>query len=193
MKPRTQQALVLLAILLFGGIAAWYESSGPAPAPSTAPRVGEEPPVERGELAPRRYRPQGPLPQQALPGGGLAAHEGERGGHTLARHVGRTLQQLRERLEREDKREVSTFTDLETAERAVARVLYERRRGVQQWLDAGARGDQAITSPAGAMVGQVLKAGAREAVPGHTVTVVLAGSDDFPEGFVIRTAYVRTP
>ena len=57
-----------------------------------------------------------------------------RGGHTLARHVGRTDAQLSDRLRREQISAASTYTDRATAERVVARTLARQRSRVDQWL-----------------------------------------------------------
>lgn len=174
--------LLLLAWLQHQGWQGGGTTERPAPkaSPRTSPRASSA------------YAPQGPEASQALPGGSLEAHEG-RGGHTLERHVGRTAAQLKARLQAEDKREVSTFPDLATAERLVARALFERRREVSDWLGAGARGDTSVTWRAAEVAGLVLRDGAERPVPGHTVHVVIYSSDRFPEGFAVRTAYVRLP
>lgn len=63
----------------------------------------------------------------------LARDERE-GGHTLARHVGRTDDQLRARLREEPGiSAASTYTDRETAERIVALALETQRNRVEQW------------------------------------------------------------
>lgn len=59
----------------------------------------------------------------------------EAGGHTLRRHVARTDDQLRERLEREPNiAAASTYVDRETAERAVGLVLDHNRDKIARWL-----------------------------------------------------------
>lgn len=56
------------------------------------------------------------------------------GGHTLAQHVGRTDQQLFERLNRDKRlREESSFADLATAESAVEAALERNRAGIESW------------------------------------------------------------
>ena len=132
-------------------------------------------------------------PAQAIPGGSLAANEGVEGAHTIDRHVGRTVEQLRQRLDAEKKREVSTFPDLPTAERAVARTLYERRAPIASWLLDRPRGLQSFSWTGDDVVGSVLRHGADAAVPGHTTLVVLAPTSKFAEGFRVHTAYVTTP
>ena len=52
-----------------------------------------------------------------VPGGGLMAHEGLDGGHTLAKHVGKSDEFLRHRLATEPRiKAASTFYDRQTAE-----------------------------------------------------------------------------
>jgi hypothetical protein len=56
------------------------------------------------------------------------------GGHTLARHVGRTDDDLRERLRREpDIAAASTYPDRQTAERVVAATLEQFSRRIKAW------------------------------------------------------------
>jgi hypothetical protein len=215
MSPRSQKVLTALATVAMLLVLVWAQGQGylgttepggaggtggsatvpPAwPGPAAPAPARREPPAREPAPAERspRYAPQGPAPAQALPGGSLQAHEG-RPGHTLERHVGRTPEQLRARMHAEQKREVSSFTDLATAERAVARALFEKRRDVNAWLEDGAQGDTSITWRGQDTVGAVLREDARSPVPGRTVHVVLVPSRRFPEGFAILTAYVRLP
>jgi hypothetical protein len=63
----------------------------------------------------------------------LAAAE-RLGGHTLARHVGRTDDDLRERLRREPNiAAASTYSDRQTAERVIADALRRSSRRVEDW------------------------------------------------------------
>ncbi|TDV32840.1 hypothetical protein C7405_112152 [Paraburkholderia caballeronis] len=62
------------------------------------------------------------------------------GGHTIAKHVGRTEAQLRERLMHEpDIRAVSSFVNLEQAEWAISRVLQIHAQGIQAWAHGPGR------------------------------------------------------
>ncbi len=181
MPNRSVQVVLAVALgllLLLARARGWLPSGDdePSRAPAGAPAEGG-------------YRPASAAPADALPGGALAAHEGR--GHTLARHVGRTPEELRRRLKDEQKREVSTFPDVATAERAVAQALYERQAEVRRWLEEGARGDLDVEARLPAPVGEVLFVGEARPKPGRTVKVVLHGSRSFREGFGIRTAYVR--
>jgi hypothetical protein len=58
------------------------------------------------------------------------------GGHILRKHVGQTDNQLRERMERERRiTGASTYTDRETAERAVGAALAASQERIQRWLN----------------------------------------------------------
>ncbi|YCA45424.1 hypothetical protein M1E11_09650 [Bacillus sp. JZ8] len=72
------------------------------------------------------------------PGGGLMAHEADDMGHLIDRHVGKTDEQLLQRL-KEDKRirASSSFTDRATAERIVNKTLSDEEniKEIEKWLD----------------------------------------------------------
>jgi Bacterial CdiA-CT RNAse A domain len=58
------------------------------------------------------------------------------GGHILRKHVGQTDDQLRERMERERRiTGASTYTDRETAERAVGAAIAASQDRIKRWLD----------------------------------------------------------
>jgi hypothetical protein len=181
----------LLALLAIG-IAVWWLEGRPAakPGPSvpgpTRPRSA--PPSERP--APR---PGPPATQDGIPGGSLVAHEDLGGAHTIERHVGRSVDDLRRRVERESLREASTFPDLATADRAVADVLRARRDAIARWVARGDGGLNDFEARLDRPVGTVYRRDGGRAVEGRTVVVVLARSNRFPEGFRIHTAYVTTP
>jgi hypothetical protein len=105
--------------------------------------------------APPQARSDAPVAAPARPGQPTARGEAraeadgrydlqrdeKRGGHTLARHVGKSDQELRDRLRREPRiSAASTYSDLGTAERVVARALDRERARVDKWL--GRRGSR---------------------------------------------------
>ena len=62
------------------------------------------------------------------------------GGHTLERHVGRTDEQLRERLRREPNiSAASTYTDRDTAEQVIGRAFEESAAMVDRWASRTGR------------------------------------------------------
>jgi hypothetical protein len=85
------------------------------------------------------------------------------GGHTLARHVGRTDDQLRERLRREPGiAAASTYSDRATAERVVADTLRRSSRRIQSWnAREGPRPNLALgyRGKAGAPIGRSVRRG----------------------------------
>ena len=102
--------------------------AAPPPPSSPPPRVEAAPtPAAEARQAP------------ANPGAVVERYDLERdearGGHTIARHVGRTDEQLRERLKREQRiSAASTYTDRAIAERVVARTLAREKARLQKWL-----------------------------------------------------------
>ena len=85
----------------------------------------------------------------------LAAEE-VAGGHTLARHVGRTEAQLRARLAQQPKiPAASTFASLGDAERVVSAALRGNKAAIQKWAKTAAPGmTRSFTYSAGKVIGQ---------------------------------------
>src|SRR5579864_5377284 len=58
------------------------------------------------------------------------------GGHTLRKHVGRSDEELRQRLRHERNiAAASTWSDRETAERAVGTAVEQNREKIERWLN----------------------------------------------------------
>jgi hypothetical protein len=113
-----------------------------------------------------------------------------RGGHTLSRHVGRTDGQLRERLEQEHNiSAASTYTDRQTAERAVGRAIQGGQGKIQRWLERGRRRPNLVldyTEPNDA-IGRVMNRGSMGSVPcDHSIVVLKA---DGPSEYIVLTSY----
>ena len=191
MSPTTRKTISTIVALLVAVAYLAFEN-GWFGLPRGGTPAGPRTSSDRGEPS-AAYAPASADPKDAIPGGGLSAHEGVDGGHTLDRHVGRTVEQLRRRLEREDKREVSTFLDVASADRFVGQALYDRRADVSRWLASSPAGNEAFPSRLGTAAGSVLRRGASGVVAGRSVQVVLAPSRRFREGFRIVTAYVTLP
>ena len=107
------------------------------------------------------------------------------GGHTLRRHVGRTDEELKERLRKESNiSAASTYTDRATAERVVGAVLHEQRERIERWLDrSGGHPNLALDyyGDASHPVGRTLRRGAEQAEPCSHAVVVLrwAGGGEY--------------
>jgi len=112
-----------------------------------------------------------------------------RGGHTLARHVARTDDELRERLARERNiSAASTWTDRETAETVVAEALAAERSRVDSWMRRGfPRANLALHYNAERVIGRSLRRGESQTVECSSAVIVLRM--DGPESFYVLTAY----
>jgi hypothetical protein len=113
------------------------------------------------------------------------------GGHTLARHVGRTDAQLRERLEHEPQiAAASTYEDRATAERVVGEALarsasrldaWRARQGRRPNLTVRFKGD-------GRPIGRSLERGRRSPTVCSDAVVVL-GWDERRNDYSVLTSY----
>jgi hypothetical protein len=113
----------------------------------------------------------------------------QRGGHTIARHVGRTDAQLAARLKRESISAASTYLDLETAERVVAAALAANDRDVRRWIDRrGPRSNLAVRYRPrdGLPTGRLLRRGQRAPVEVFGAVVVLRWRGD---DYYVLTSY----
>lgn len=129
-----RRALAALGLLAATGMLIGACGPGGPPAPSSeTPRTqsapAAEPSAERG-----RYD---------------LSRDEARGGHTLERHVGRSDDQLVDRLSREPGvSAASTYADRATAERVVEQTLARNRERIDSWLDrVGYRPNLALVSP----------------------------------------------
>ncbi|HSM49763.1 MAG TPA: RNase A-like domain-containing protein [Thermoanaerobaculia bacterium] len=112
------------------------------------------------------------------------------GGHTLARHVGLSEKELRQRLARErGLAAASTFPDRETAERAVALALAAHADRIERWQRRGPRRPNLaldLRSPSGLPWGETLRRGGARPRPAPSARVVLRARGD---EFFVLTAY----
>ena len=170
----------------------------PAPAPSESPRS-----PEAAQRSDERPSPDPTAPSTAGRSHRDSAVSGQwvvdlerderRGGHTIARHVGRTDAQLRARLARESIAAASTYPDLVTAEQTVARALAANERRVLRWLDQrGSRPNLAIHYRArdGLPTGRLLRRGADapDEVAGAVVVLRWRDGDHY-----VLTSYPEEP
>ena len=118
-RPLTPLRAVVLIVVI--GLAAWMQWRGVEPASAPVP-------------GPASTASPTPTPPAASPAAYDLAHDEGLGGHTISRHVGRSDDQLRERLKRESGiTAASTYTDQSTAERVVAETLNREQRRVDAW------------------------------------------------------------
>ena len=125
-----------------------------------------------------------------VPGGGLAAHEGLEGGHTLAKHVGKSPEFLRNRLATEPWiNDASTFHNREIAENALSTLLHENRGKVASWLSTSKK-ELVLTGRADSAVGMVVSRDSGTLLPARGIRLVIRRHPVPTIGFRIHTAMV---
>jgi hypothetical protein len=116
------------------------------------------------------------------------------GGHTLARHVGKTDDELRERLRREPNiSSASTYTDRATAEAVVGAALLSPSRSFETWRNrTGRRPNFVLHYAAHRVIGRSIGRHRSGAVPCEDALVVVRW-DDRRERFYVLTSYPEAP
>jgi hypothetical protein len=113
------------------------------------------------------------------------------GGHTLAKHVGRTDDELRARLRQErDISSASSYTDRATAERVVDQALTSGGRQLDAWRARSGRRPNLVlsyTDRSGNAIGWSISRGQSTAVSCVRALVVLAWDDRRGREFVLTS------
>jgi CDI toxin RNase A-like protein len=111
------------------------------------------------------------------------------GGHVLRKHVGRSDDDLRQRLERERNISgASTYSDRATAERTIGAALAQSQDRLQRWLDRpGGHANLVLDYDAGQPVGRTLNRGDSQPRPCSHALVVL--KYDPPASYHVLTSY----
>ena len=134
--------------------------------------------------------PFSPSPRDSQPAGSYDLGRDEKlGGHTLQRHVGRTDEQLLERLRREPEiSAASTYQDRATAEKTVGAALAEQKNRIESWLD---RSDSHPNLPLRFRgrdpIGRSIRRGEYSSKPCYDATIVLRW--DGNRRFHVLTSY----
>lgn len=112
-----------------------------------------------------------------------------RGGHTLSKHVGRSDDELRERLRRERNiSAASTWTDRTTAEEVVGEALRAEHGRVENWMRRGyPRANLALHYDAGRPIGRSLRRYENQVEDASQAVIVLRASG--PNSFYVLTTY----
>ncbi len=184
MRKWTLACVVCVAVVWLAW-AGWHAGTAPGNVPAGAPDVAEQP-VEAPRASPGGADADAPSPEDVRHD--LAADEA-RGGHTIARHVGLSDAQLRQRLSRESISAASTYPDLETAERVVGLTLRRHATRLAEWeARQGPRPNLVLpfSAPDRRPVGRVLRRGAKDPVEAHAAVVVLRWRRD---GTFVLTSY----
>ncbi|MGE3842085.1 MAG: RNase A-like domain-containing protein [Vicinamibacterales bacterium] len=191
-------ARVLLAVSVVVSVStlvACGKAAGPAPADrASVPPTALEGPAIPGSAHQASPSRDAVVRPPAIPGAArrrdLAADE-LRGGHTLSRHVGRSDDQLRQRLRRESISAASTFTDRETAELTVAAGIERDRSRVTSWQRrSGPRPNLALRYRGSRerVIGRSLAARAGAVVACYDAVIVLRWDEERDDYYVL-TAY----
>lgn len=145
----------------------------------------ERPPDDRGASSPSSANSVANSQRYDL------SRDEDRGGHTLRKHVGRSDDELRNRLQREPEiSAASTWTDRATAEETVSAALQAERGKIENWQRRGERRPNlALHLDAGRTVGRSLLRGASQSVPCTEAIIVLRSDGG---GFYVLTAYPET-
>lgn len=113
------------------------------------------------------------------------------GGHTLARHVGRTDAQLADRLRKERQiSAASTYTDRATAERAIGAALTGSARELDGWEKRSGRRPNLVlhyTERGGQPLGRSLSRGQTHSVPAFRALVVMRWDEHARRSYVLTS------
>ena len=103
------------------------------------------------------------------------SQDDQEGGHTLRRHVGKSDDELRQRLAREHGiSAASTYTDRDTAERVVGTTLNLQRDRIQRWLERGGEHPNLVLEYAADQpIGRTMRRDSSTSVPCAQAVVVL--------------------
>lgn len=112
------------------------------------------------------------------------------GGHTLARHVGKTDAELRVRLRREPQiSSASTYTDRDTAERVIGAALAAGGSSFDRWRQrTGRRPNLVLHYAATTPIGRTLSRARPEAFTSSRAVVILRW-DTERDRFYVLTSY----
>lgn len=112
------------------------------------------------------------------------------GGHTLARHVGKSDEDLAERLRREPQiSAASTYPDETVARRVVGAAIAQARRRIRGWAErSGPRPNLVLNYQSGGLpIGRALARGARVSSVATRAIVVLRWSDRQQRWYVLTS------
>lgn len=135
--------------------------------------------------------PAAARPAEARLGGGPSrdlSQDEAAGGHILRKHVGRTDDELRERLERERNISgASTYTDRPTAERAVGTAIAQSQARIERWLRPGGHPNLVLDYDSPEPIGRTINRGEDHSHPCSHALVVLKYAG--PSDYYVLTSY----
>lgn len=140
-------------------------------------------------------KPDFPVPTQSATSTSGTSHDLSQdesaGGHTLRKHVGRSDDQLRERLRHERNiSAASTWSDRATADRAVGVALEQNRSKIDRWLGREGSHPNLVVDYDGDPshpIGRSLRRDADQPEPCAHATIVLRWAP--PDSYYVLTSY----
>jgi toxin len=137
----------------------------------------------------QKATPQSSRTSASMGGARYDLEKDEGRGHTLKKHVGRTDEELLERLQRErDISAASTWTDRDAAEETVGSALKSERGKIENWERRGyPRSNLALHFDAGRVIGRSIRQGKTQSLPCTNAVIVLKA--DGPDSFFVLTTY----
>ena len=121
------------------------------------------------------------------PRGWLESHE-HSGSHTILKHVGKSIDDLKARFHSEPwLKKSSSFVDQHTAEEAIGQLLGQRGDAIRKWVAHG-EGDLILEGTSDRLTGVWVRH-AGEVSQVHGLRVILKSDAEMPDGYRIFTAY----
>jgi hypothetical protein len=114
------------------------------------------------------------------------------GGHTIAKHVGRTEAQLRARLAAEPRiYAASTFTNLKVAEESVSKVMRLNCERIKTWAKTGSNGRLTLTEDMGQPIGIGVLQETKQLIKMRKVSITLKHQFFNGKTYYILTAFPK--
>src|ERR1700688_360043 len=169
-----------LTTICFFTLLFWASGCGATPNPGL-------PEIPRGQMPSEAKSAQNGPPTDALRYD--LGRDEARGGHTLERHVGRSDQELCERLDRERNiSAASTWTNRDVAQETVAQALRSEHDKIARWEERGyRRPNLALHFDAGRVIGRSMRHGDENSSSATQAVIVLKA--DGPNSFYVLTSY----
>ncbi len=142
----------------------------------------EKDPSAEPEGVPRGTSEADHVTQQDFRGASHDLASDERaGGHTLRKHVGRTDEELRDRLAHEDISASSTYTDRTAAQFAVGNALQENESRIESWMARSGHPNLVLDYRGNRPIGRTLHRGDTSSRPCSDAKIVLRwlSSDEY--------------
>uniref|UniRef100_UPI000A6D1C61 hemagglutinin repeat-containing protein n=1 Tax=Gilliamella sp. Nev6-6 TaxID=3120252 RepID=UPI000A6D1C61 len=123
-----------------------------------------------------------------VPGGSLSAHEAA-GGHLIARHVGKTEQELLDRVSTGNVKTASSFTDRAIAESVTSKAIEANQSKIDAYLAGNQKGYLEIEYKSSSPIGISVSKGQTNVSKVSNARIIIARDSSMPNGYRIVTGY----